>query len=116
MHNPVRTSASWLAGRVLVFLVILVALVAWDAYRDESLLLAALTKGLLPDKELVARLEDGKQRLEASAADAEGTPGSDCRTCSSAANRRSTLALRSSMRASGSSRAAGCRRGARPWQ
>ena len=26
MRNPVRTSASWLAGRVLVFLVILVAL------------------------------------------------------------------------------------------
>jgi len=75
MHNPVRTSASWLAGRVLVFLVILVALVAWDAYRDESLLLAALTKGLLPDKELVARLEDGKQRLEASAADAERDAG-----------------------------------------
>jgi len=71
MHNPVRTSASWLAGRVLVFLVILVALVAWDAYREESLLLAALTKGLLPDKELVERLETGKQRLEASAATAE---------------------------------------------
>lgn len=70
MHNPVRTSASWLAGRVLVFLVILVALVAWDAYRDESLLLATLTKGLLPDKALVARLEDAQQRLEAAAADA----------------------------------------------
>jgi len=71
MHNPVRTSASWLAGRVLVFLVILVALVAWDAYRDESLMVAALTKGLLPDRELVERLETGKQRLEISAADAE---------------------------------------------
>ncbi len=71
MHNPVRTSASWLANRVLVFLVILVGLVAWDAYRDESLMLAALTKGLLPDKELVARLEDGKQRLEVSAEHAE---------------------------------------------
>ena len=71
MHNPVRTSASWLAGRVLVFLAILVALVAWDAYREESLLLAALTKGLLPDKELVKRLEDGKQRLEASSVTAE---------------------------------------------
>jgi uncharacterized protein (AIM24 family) len=56
---------------VLVFLVILVALVAWDAYREESLLLAALTKGLLPDKELVARLEQAQQRLQASAADAE---------------------------------------------
>ena len=55
MHNPVRTSASWVAGRVLVFLVILVALVVWDAYRDESLMLAALTKGLLPDRELVER-------------------------------------------------------------
>ena len=71
MHHPVRTSASWLANRVLVFLVILVALVAWDAYRDESLMLAALTKGLLPDKELVARLEEGKQRLEVSAEHAE---------------------------------------------
>jgi uncharacterized protein (AIM24 family) len=67
MHNPVRTSASWLAGRVLVFLAILVALVAWDAYRDESVMLAALTKGLLPDKERVERLEHGKQQLEASA-------------------------------------------------
>ena len=71
MHNPVRTSASWLANRVLVFLVILVGLVAWDAYRDESLMLAALTKGLLPDKELVARLEEGKQRLEVSSEHAE---------------------------------------------
>jgi uncharacterized protein (AIM24 family) len=71
MHNPVRTSASWLAGRVLVFLVILVALVAWDAYRDESLMLAALTKGLLPDRELVDRLEDGQRRLEATAGSAE---------------------------------------------
>ena len=71
MHNPVRTSASWLAGRVLVFLAILVALVAWDAYRDESLMLAALTKGLLPDRELVERLETGQQRLEATAGSAE---------------------------------------------
>jgi len=71
MHNPVRTSASWAAGRVLVFLVILVALVVWDAYRDESLMLAALTKGLLPDRELVERLEGGKARLEVSAKDAE---------------------------------------------
>jgi uncharacterized protein (AIM24 family) len=71
MHNPVRTSASWIAGRVLVFLVILVALVVWDAYRDESLMLAALTKGLLPDRELVERLEGGQQRLEVSATDAE---------------------------------------------
>src|SRR5512135_915224 len=71
MQNPVRTSASWLAGRVLVFLVILVALVVWDAYRDESLMLAALTKGLLPDRELVERLEGGQQRLQVSANDAE---------------------------------------------
>jgi len=71
MHNPVRTSASWFAGRVLVFLVILVALVVWDAYRDESLMLAALTKGLLPDRELVERLEGGRQRLEVAANDAE---------------------------------------------
>src|SRR5690606_38173471 len=71
MHNPVRTSASWVAGRVLVFLVILVALVVWDAYRDESLMLAGLTKGLLPDRELVERLEGGKARLEVSANDAE---------------------------------------------
>src|SRR5512139_67326 len=71
MHNPVRTSAGWVAGRVLVFLVILVALVVWDAYRDESLMLAALTKGLLPDRELVERLEGGKQRLEVSAGEAE---------------------------------------------
>ena len=71
MHNPVRTSASWVAGRVLVFLAILVALVVWDAYRDESLMLAALTKGLLPDRELVERLEGGQQRLQVSANDTE---------------------------------------------
>src|SRR5512144_803830 len=71
MHHPVRTSASWVAGRVLVFLVILVALVVWDAYRDESVMLAALTKGLLPDRELVERLEGGQRRLEVSANDAE---------------------------------------------
>ena len=56
---------------MLVFLVILVALVVWDAYRDESLMVAALTKGLLPDRELVERLEDGQQRLEVSAGEAE---------------------------------------------
>jgi hypothetical protein len=71
MQSPVRTSASWLAGRVLVFAVILLVLVVWDAYREESLLLAALTKGLLPDKELVRRLEEGRRRLESAAESAE---------------------------------------------
>lgn len=71
MLNPVRTTAGWLAGRVLLFLAILVALVAWDAYRDESTLLSAQLKGLVPDKELVARLEAVRAELDRYAADAE---------------------------------------------
>ena len=56
MMNPVRVATGWLAGRLLVFLTILAALVALDAYREESTLLGLMLKGLVPDKELVQRL------------------------------------------------------------
>ena len=56
MMNPVRVATGWLAGRLLVFLAILAALVAMDAYREESTLLGLMLKGLVPDKELVQRL------------------------------------------------------------
>ena len=57
MMNPVRTATGWLAGRLIVFLVVLVVLVAWDAFRDESVLMGAMLKGLVPDRNLVQRLE-----------------------------------------------------------
>jgi uncharacterized small protein (DUF1192 family) len=65
--NPVRTSAGWLTGRLFLFLLILAALVAWDAFRDESSLLSAQIKGLVPDADLVERLESGRDALAASA-------------------------------------------------
>ena len=71
MMNPVRVASSWLAGRLLVFLAILAALVAMDAYREESTLLGVMLKGLVPDKELVQRLEDGRAQIEEFARDAE---------------------------------------------
>ena len=71
MMNPVRTTTGWLAGRLIVFLIILAGLVLLDAYRDESLLVAALTRGVVPDKELVARLEAERVELEEEAATAE---------------------------------------------
>jgi len=71
MMNPVRVATGWLAGRLLVFLAILAALVAMDAYREESTLLGLMLKGLVPDKELVQRLEDGRAQIEAFARDAE---------------------------------------------
>ena len=69
--NPVRVATGWLAGRLLVFLAILAALVAMDAYREESTLLGVMLKGLVPDKELVQRLEDGRAQVEEFARDAE---------------------------------------------
>ena len=63
MLHPVRVSAGWLTGRLFLFLVILAALVAVDAYRDESTLLTAQLKGLVPDRELVERLEGGRDSL-----------------------------------------------------
>jgi len=63
MMNPVRVSAGWLSGRLFLFLLILAALVAWDAYREESLLLAALIKGSVPDKELVSRLQTARTEV-----------------------------------------------------
>jgi hypothetical protein len=71
MMNPVRVATGWLAGRLLVFLAILAALVAMDAYREESTLLGLMLKGLVPDKELVQRLEDGRAQIEEFARDAE---------------------------------------------
>lgn len=67
MLNPVRISAGWLSGRLFLFLLILAALVAWDAFRDESSLLSAQIKGLVPDADLVERLESGRDALAASA-------------------------------------------------
>jgi uncharacterized protein (AIM24 family) len=71
MINPVRSSASWLAGRLFLLLLIIAALVAWDAYRDESTLLQAQLKGLLPDAELIERLDRGRVQLEAFARERE---------------------------------------------
>ena len=71
MMNPVRVATGWLAGRMLVFLTILAALVAMDVYREESTLLGVMLKGLVPDKELVQRLEDSRAQVEEFARDAE---------------------------------------------
>jgi len=71
MMNPVRVATGWLAGRLLVFLAILAALVAMDAYREESTLLGVMLKGLVPDRELVQRLEDGRAQVEKFARDSE---------------------------------------------
>ncbi|MBK7903081.1 MAG: hypothetical protein IPJ97_09170 [Proteobacteria bacterium] len=64
-------ATGWLAGRLLVFLAILAALVAMDAYREESTLLGVMLKGLVPDKELVQRLADSRAQIEDFARDAE---------------------------------------------
>ena len=71
MMNPVRAATGWFAGRLLVFLAILAALVAMDAYREESTLLGVMLKGLVPDRELVQRLEDSRIQIEEFARDAE---------------------------------------------
>ena len=63
LQLPTQTIAGWLAGRFVLLLVILAALVALDAYRDESSLLTAQIKGLVPDAELIARLESGRDSL-----------------------------------------------------
>jgi uncharacterized protein (AIM24 family) len=63
LQLPTQTIAGWLAGRFVLLLVILAALVALDAYRDESSLLTAQLKGLVPDAELIARLESGRDSL-----------------------------------------------------
>ena len=44
MMNPVRAATGWFAGRLLVFLAILAALVAMDVYREESTLLGVMLK------------------------------------------------------------------------
>ena len=71
MRNPVRATASWVGGRMLLLLVILASLVAWDAYRDQSFLLTAQIKGLIPDAELVERLDSGRKALMARAREQE---------------------------------------------
>ena len=63
MRRPVRATAGWLGGRLVLLLIIIAALVATDAYRDEFALLGAHVKGLLPDAELVQRLEAGRARM-----------------------------------------------------
>ena len=63
MLSPVRATASWLGGRLLLLLIIIAALVASDAYRDEFSLLTARLKALLPDAELVERLEAGRKEM-----------------------------------------------------
>ena len=69
MLKPVRTTAGWLGGRLVLLLIIIAALVASDAYRDEFSLLTAQLKGLLPDRELVGRLEAGREQLEKDSAE-----------------------------------------------
>ena len=69
MLRPVRATAGWLGGRLVLLLIIIAALVASDAYRDEFSLMTAQLKGLLPDRELVGRLEAGREELEKDAAE-----------------------------------------------
>lgn len=71
MMNPIRASVGWLTGRLLVFLVIIAALVVWDAYRDESRFVAAAFKGYLPDEELLERLTSSHESLKQFAAKLE---------------------------------------------
>ena len=71
MMNPVRVSVGWLAGRLLVFLVIIAALVVWDAYRDESRFVAAALKGYLPDEGMLERLKSAHDSLKQFAAKAQ---------------------------------------------
>jgi len=61
--HPVRTSAGWLTGRLFLLLLILAVLVVVDAYRAESTLLGARLRGLVPDRELLERLERGREVL-----------------------------------------------------
>jgi hypothetical protein len=84
MMNPVRVATGWLAGRLLVFLTILAALVAMDAYREESTLLGLMLKGLVPDKELVQRLEDSRAQIAVFARDAESQVNQRLRDAQSA--------------------------------
>jgi len=63
MMSPVRATAGWVGGRLLLLLVIIAALVASDVYREEFSLLTAQLKGLLPDTELVERLEAGREEM-----------------------------------------------------
>lgn len=63
MLNPAKVSAGWLSSRLFLFLLVLAALVAWDAYREQSTLLTAQLKGLVPDRDLVQRLEQGRDEL-----------------------------------------------------
>lgn len=63
MLQPVRVSAGWLTGRLFLFLLILAVLVAVDAYRDESRLLTAQVKGLVPDRDALGRIEAGRDAL-----------------------------------------------------
>ena len=71
MLQPVRVSAGWLTGRLFLFLVILAVLVAVDAYRDESRLLTAQVKGLVPDRDALGRIEAGREALATMARERE---------------------------------------------
>lgn len=63
MLQPVRVSVGWLTGRLFLFLVILAMLVAVDACRDESRLLTAQVKALVPDRAALGRIEAGRDAL-----------------------------------------------------
>src|SRR5262245_29193728 len=64
MHAPIRTAGSWLAGRLLLLLVILALLVLHDVYRDESSMLVEQVKALWPDAKRVKQLEAAHTTLE----------------------------------------------------
>lgn len=64
MRDPVRTTAGWLAGRMVLLVLIVAALVVHDVYRDESSELAARVKGIVPDASLLDRLTAGRSELE----------------------------------------------------
>jgi len=69
--RPLSASAGWMTGRLFLFLVILAVLVVVDAFRDESALLGAELRGLVPDRELITRLEQGREALVRRAAQRE---------------------------------------------
>lgn len=71
MLQPVRVSTGWLTGRLFLFLVILAVLVAVDAYRDESRLITAQLKGLVPDRATLGRIEAGRDALATAALERE---------------------------------------------
>jgi hypothetical protein len=64
MHAPLRTAGGWLAGRLLLLLVILALLITHDVYRDESSMLVEQVKALWPDAGRVKQLESAHATLQ----------------------------------------------------